>query len=710
MRPAYVTSALLVSCAAYAQQPTSDSPVPPSVEIKADTNLQRKNETASKIVIGRDDILKFGDQSVVDVMKRVPGVTVIDATVRLRGLGNGYTQILVNGDKPPAGFSLDSLSPDSVEKIEVMPATSAEYSAQAIAGTINIELKKSAIKRSQELKLNAGGVPGTREQGVTFSRSDKLDRFSYTVGGTLNHSDAELPSSGIDTVRDNNGVLNQLRESNQNKHNEFTGLNLNSRLNWALEGGDTFAWQTFLNSNRSHGNSVEDTATLLGPVYPFPILNLWFVGNYFSLRSDATWNVKFESGNKLNLKVAGYVSRFDRGMHRLGSEENSKLVLDRQFNSNVSDKGGSSKGKYSIPYLKDHALSFGWDAGYSRYSQHDIQNDVTFDGSLPLSFNNLFDASITRLAGYGQDEWDISSRWSLYLGLRWEGIRTRTSGQGYEPTSSSYSVVSPVAQSLWKVPDTKGDQVRVALTRTYKAPELSRLVQGHFYTAYNTSTSPDFIGNPHLRPELATGIDVAYERYWAEGALLSLSANSREIHDLTQNNIVFDGSRWVSSPINNGAAHVRGIGVESKFPLRTIWLEGPAVNVRAEVYRNWSRVDSVPGPNNRLDRQPQVSAVLGVDYQEGAYSGGASFSFASRGWARTSPTESQYNTVQRDLEAYFVYKMNAKDQLRFTIRNALKTGSTSVSRYQDMASNLDSASSTTSPGYLGWRLQYEHKF
>jgi len=49
-------------------------------------------------------------------------VTVTGNTIRMRGLDAGYTQILVNGERPPPGFSLDNLPPDQIEKIEIVRA------------------------------------------------------------------------------------------------------------------------------------------------------------------------------------------------------------------------------------------------------------------------------------------------------------------------------------------------------------------------------------------------------------------------------------------------------------------------------------------------------------------------------------------------------------------------------------------------------------
>ena len=77
-------------------------------------NDQRRASTASKIIINKDEIERYGDSSVSEVLKRLPGVTWggrpgRGGDVRMRGMGGGYTQLLVNGERMPPGFSLDNL-------------------------------------------------------------------------------------------------------------------------------------------------------------------------------------------------------------------------------------------------------------------------------------------------------------------------------------------------------------------------------------------------------------------------------------------------------------------------------------------------------------------------------------------------------------------------------------------------------------------------
>src|SRR5437763_3260096 len=119
-----------------AAKPTSkndvDKTAPPiqKVEVKgagADYD-PRRDDTASKTILNAEEIRKYGDDNIYDVLKRAPGVTVTGKTIRMRGLGSGYTQILVNGDRPPPGFSFDALTPDQIDHIQIIRAATAELS------------------------------------------------------------------------------------------------------------------------------------------------------------------------------------------------------------------------------------------------------------------------------------------------------------------------------------------------------------------------------------------------------------------------------------------------------------------------------------------------------------------------------------------------------------------------------------------------------
>lgn len=704
---------LLAAAQAGASQ--ADAPVAAvaTVEVKADADTQRRGDTASRIVVTREELVKYGDRSVLEAMKRLPGVTVNDGGVRMRGLGGGYTQLLVNGERAPAGFSLESLAPESIERIEVLRAGSAEFSLEAIAGTINIVLRRAVTTHSAEIKAGTGGSHGSRAPRLNLAWSGKRERFSYTLGADLADNDRlRHASRETGTARDAQGEVVELRSMDSRYDRAGHSANTNARLNWDLGGGDSLAWQGFFNGSRSSGTEDNRTTTLAGPAYPLPTLlaDYGFVAR--SLRSEFSLVKRFGAA-RLSAKLGVYDSDTERRLGRTGLRDGA-VVQGIEMGTEVHDRGVTSTGKILAPFMEGHAFAVGWDLGRSRLGQRDVQDGRDLSagtagtvGTAPLDYDNGFAATLTRLAVYAQDEWDVGRGWSVYVGARWEGVDIATSGSNFADSAARYSIFSPLAQVLWKIPGAKNDQLRLALTRTYRAPPLARLVPTRFYRSFNTQVEPDFIGNPDLEPELATGLDAAWEHYFEAGGMVSLSASARRIRQTIRNETAFDGLRWISRPVNGGAAGVQSVEAEAKLPAKTLGLAWP-LELRASLARNWSRVDAVPGPDNRLERQPRWSGNLGLDYQRGPVGAGASFAFVSGGWTRTSLPQFAYGGVTRELAAYLLYRFDPKRQLRLSASNLLSPDRLDAARYVDAAGSRETATSTQT--FRGWRLQYEHKF
>ena len=74
----------------------------------------------------------------------------------MRGLGSGYTQLLIDGQRMPPGFSLDTLTPEQIDRIEIQRAPTAETGTQAIAGTINIITREGLQRRLNDWRFSTG--------------------------------------------------------------------------------------------------------------------------------------------------------------------------------------------------------------------------------------------------------------------------------------------------------------------------------------------------------------------------------------------------------------------------------------------------------------------------------------------------------------------------------------------------------------------------
>jgi outer membrane receptor for ferrienterochelin and colicins len=124
-------------------------------------------------------------------------------------------------------------------------------------------------------------------------------------------------------------------------------------------------------------------------------------------------------------------------------------------------------------------------------------------------------------------------------------------------------------------------------------------------------------------------------------------------------------------PVNDGRARSSSVQLETNFPLPSVFESALPIELRANVARNWSRLDAVPGPDNRLDNQTPLSANLGVHWHGRRVDAGANFGFQSGGPVRISLNQTAYQNVKRDLELYASYKLAPGYGLRITGANLL---------------------------------------
>jgi outer membrane receptor protein involved in Fe transport len=727
-----VLSVFATCASASTEQPKpSDEVVKVEIKGSAAKYDARRDDTASKTVVSAEEIQKYGDTSVNDVLKRLPGITVGGAAgrsggeIRMRGLGAGYTQILINGERAPAGFAIDSLAPDVIERIEVLRAASAEFSTQSIAGTINIVLKKALKSAQREVKFSQSKSSGASSPSASLQMSDKDKdgKTSYSFGANAWRFMYDRTTPTRETGTDADGVPDLLRTANWWDAGRGDGFNLSPRVNWTLAGGDTLTSQTFVNWNRFASNSRSRTEVAFGPGPDYDRVDSSYSNHSGFGRTDLNWVHKLEEGAKLDVKFGVSYARNTADSHQLGGNNGAPITLYRVVHSASSEQGVSTQGKYSTPFVfgkraegdddsaavTEHALSLGWDAGVTQRDDLRVQRDADLPGSSPINSDEGFNAKVTRLALYGQDEWNVTPLWSVYTGVRWEGLETRADGGSIDAVQNRSSVFSPLLQTLIKLPNKK-DQLRLALTRTYKAPSTAGLIPRKFTSTNNSPTEPDRRGNPNLKPELALGLDASFEHYWGEGGLLSASVSMRRIENYTHQSLFYEDERWVSLAINDGRAETRGIELEAKFPASVLMDNAPKLDLRASISRNWSRVDSVPGPDNRLDQQIPLSATVGIDYKtpDGQLSTGSNFSFRNGGLARLSGTQGGYTSVRRDLDVYALWKLDPQNNLRFAVSNLLAQDYTTESIYNDGNGTLNRM--TVANGETQFRVTVERRF
>jgi iron complex outermembrane receptor protein len=447
---------------------------------RANDTDQRRLSTAAKMIFGREELDRNGDTSVGEILKRLPGVTVGGPTgrggggIRMRGLGNGYTQMLVNGERPPPGFSLESLAPDQVERIEVMRGPVAEHSTQAIAGTINIVLREGYQQKDVQLRVADSIEQGRHGGNVALTVPGKAGNLTWLMtGAVMSHrSHNENDTYDIDTAP--SGAVTREQDIRTESNGKSKGIHLSPRIQYKFDNNDTLTFQPFLMHNRSDSGYVTSVDQLRGIVPPEYGHSR---GNSSStstmLRGFGNWVHRMAEGAKLDVKFGGGGGRSESDQLRNTFDEAGKPK--RVYNDSDSNRSHSfnTGGKYTQPAGKGHLLALGWDVEASHLSQTHVAEDD--GGALFDDSGSNLTADSRRVALFAQDEWDINSQWSTYLGLRWEGIRTTSSGRAYDVKNTS-SVFTPVLHAVYRIPGSQKDQVRASLTQSYKAPGLNDLI------------------------------------------------------------------------------------------------------------------------------------------------------------------------------------------------------------------------------------------
>ena len=649
---------------------------------RANDNQLRRDSTAAKIVVGRDEIERFGDSTVGDLLKRLPGVTTQGrpgrgGAISMRGLGSGYTQILLDGERVAPGFSIDSLAPEQIERIEIFRAPTAETGARAIAGTINIITREGFSKRLNNVQLTVGAENGRVQPQVSWSRNDTVGGLNYNFSLSANRNDRQNDSSSTTVGRDltTDAVVLEQREKSEVRERR-QGIQANGRVQWRGVLGESLTVTPLLiyGQGRTQRNGQLIQTVGSAPT-PYDLTETASEGSFRLLRLNGMWTRRLSEGVRMEWRAGLGQSKSVGESLRL---ENSagNLIRTLQDNNSALENSLSLNGKFIRVLESEHSLTAGGELETNRRT--DARTTLQNGAPLLLTFGDEVQASVQRLAFYAQDDWVISPQWSAYAGLRWEGINT----QGGDVKNTS-GVWTPLAHAVWKPTPESKDQVRFSLTRSYRSPTLQSLIArpsiNNRYPApgANTPTNVDRAGNPRLMPELATGLDVAIERYLPGSGLISANVFHRQISNYMRSETALETVSWATVPRyvsrmqNVGAAVTQGVELEAKFRLTELMADGPKVDIRSNLSFFRSRVQAVPGPDNRLDQQPSYTANFGADYRvpNTPLSLGGNLNWTPGYSTRLSDVQTAEQGKKVLADAYALWVFSPTVQLRTTFSN-----------------------------------------
>ena len=582
-----------------------------AIEVQANTVSleERKENSIAKRIIGGEELTQYGDLNALEILKRLPSVTIPEGKAKKGAPGKGYTIILIDGEEASAGSRrranpLEQISPDMIERIEVMTNGSAEYTAESMGGIVNVVLKKPKAEGRVTIKATGGAYGDSPMASVFAQKEGRTGDLSYLVNLTV--SDNQV--SDTSTTHTEDVVGGSYTDKHRTGELRDRNANLTTKLIYSPTSKDkyTFDGTVALSETRNRIDTLgyTDGAAAADTVQ---------VDRDKSQGTMVWAKLKGEhhiSGNELVEWKLKYHQNDDNG------DSSSVQTLPSLSTKTQTDEGtfwiAGAEGAYSV-VAGDHFVKIGGE--YKHLSQDD---DVrrTLDGVDITTASDSVSFSEDRGAVYIQDEVTIGESLILTPGLRYESV-SRDFGN-----TSNLNYLAPSVHLLYKLsPD---DNLRASVAKTVRLPRLSEVSTTINSTLdQNDIHYPDQTGNPDLKEEKALSYELRYEHFFGDKGVASAGGFYRTISDKIEKLITYEFNpdygtyRYVERPYNIGEGNLWGVELELKTPLDGI-AEGLNLTANATL-QNSSLTNSMTGDTRPIRQTSNALYNIALDHNLKAY-------------------------------------------------------------------------------------------
>ena len=403
-------------------------------------------------------------------------------------------------------------------------------------------------------------------------------------------------------------------------------------------------------------------------------------------------------------------SRGRRVQHSVltGSDLGGAAVRDSAVQSTRIDDVISARGDLQRRLAAEHTVTAGLQLEGNRRQENRVQQERIASWAPDLT-DEHYDAASSSLAAFVQDDWLASKATTLSAGVRVEQLQTRSEGNVFDAVRNTYQLASPMLNLLWR-PD-PGSQWKLGLSRAFRLPEPRDIMPRRWTRPENSSLVPDFVGNPALRPESAWTASAGWDhRLGAEdgAASLGLTGVLKRVADIMLDELVLQDGQYLLRRANFGAAWVGSLQAQWQGELAAPW--GGPVKLLVGVAARASRLDALPGPDNRLAGQAPWDLRLEADHPPAgsrwAYTAAWRWRAASVAQAPSARRLGTGQTHSLDLAAVWQQGPASRWRVSVTGLGAPEVLDSVVRQWQG---GTDSASASTQVAPR-WRAQWLHKF
>lgn len=446
---------------------------------------------------------------------------------------------MVNGEPvqggPRGGMSvIDTITPEMIERIEVVKQPSVAQASVASSAVINIILKEPLDTRlNGSVKLGYGlrdsGEQQSERKQINIQADGRENQWSYSVSANQMWMD----NTSITKTETATGTREQLRTTNR------TMQMFSPRLQYDLDDQQKLIAELFYRNIKMDGYSSNQTQD--------------------DKNDSIRLNTRYERKDKdLSDKI------------RLSVERQTETQLTRSPQNTIYTD--ETVNEYGLAYDgvrkldKDRQIKFGFD---TRSNELDSNVSKSLDEQ--------------RYAVYSEGSWRFTDRQTVTLGARQEWLN-RSGLVDYQDQH-----LSPVLAYRFDL--TEQWSIQTNLSQAFKSPNTDRLIPNVTVSTDSDAGSlnnPDRGGNPNLKPEKIRAAESTLAYDSASGGV-SVTAYHREIKDYIEKVIALEGTRYVERPQNQDQATTYGVEFSGRYALKqteaghAFMLNGQVSTIRAKI-------------------------------------------------------------------------------------------------------------------------------
>ncbi|MFM9944081.1 MAG: TonB-dependent receptor domain-containing protein, partial [Bacteroidia bacterium] len=476
-----------------------------------------------------DNISQSGG-SVLQTMQNLPGVTVQDGKVQLRG--NDKVTVLIDGKQTAlTGFGsqsgLDNIPSSAIEKIEIINNPSSKYDANGNAGIINIVMKKN-----KQEGFN-GKVGFTTGLGSLWVRQENLPtirpQYQFTPkinpSISLNYRKKKInvffqadnlytqtlnKNEFVTRTYDDGTIINQQLKRNRNT-NFFTSK---TGFDWSINQNNTLTISALYGSEKIIDRGDQPFFNADNTVRK----RLWqFLEDELktTVMTTAAYQHKFkQAGHLLNIGFNYTFHRedekyfYDNYLPTTTGTDAFKLLSDEQ----VYD--------FNFDYIKP--LKYGRIETGVKLRNRNIPTNMQF---IP-GVNSVLDTSAGGWATYKELIPAVygnyifeNKKWEAELGLRIEYVKIQydvnPNHNTYKSDGYNYTQPFPNARLAYKINDR--NKISFFYNRRVDRPNE---VDIRIFPKYDDAEIIK-VGNPALRPQFTNSFELGFKTSWNKGYFYS---------------------------------------------------------------------------------------------------------------------------------------------------------------------------------------------